>query len=569
MFEWFQMGDAVLKFLGPITLAILASTSGVTLAQGTASVQSALTLLGYDPGPVDGAWGNQTRTALEEYYAAFGREFSGQLGVRDYGTLLSSLEAEIASRFPSENARPLDLAAHFQTAKDVWFPAQYAFADGADTPAREEQNFAVLHPYVHDLDGDGCDDILVQFMDSNAHPYIIRGRPGDAEASAFLAELATDIPKSRSIRNAAIRDIDGDGKPDFVGFTAPHGLEGMGYVPSPEHEIVIPQGGDAWATPHDTYAHGGLVGDVNGDGVPDIFAISEGPGNARYAVLGDGYGGFSERVRLNVLPSEVIFDAYSADLNGDDVDDFVFITALDYVRQKQVPPARASEHGTLAIALGEPGKSLDQLQFTRLGTHVMDEWHWAAYGLQNALGFDADSGYSGGGVWTYSAPSNVELIDFDDDGDLDILVGYFVSSNSSWHTSGFGLFRNDDGQFTDVTAEVAPHQPANLHAGMKRTDAMIGAAMVDLDRDGAKDLLLSVQTPDHMHHSRFRASAYLNVDGSFMPVAASADPTRDLAMLTTGDFNCDGIADLAGNGRHNRSEYSMRILLGAPLESAD
>ncbi|MHA6297902.1 peptidoglycan-binding domain-containing protein [Devosia sp. CAU 1758] len=113
------------------------------------------TLLGYDPGPVDGAWGSKTRTALEVYYAGLGREFSGQLGVRDYGTLLAALENEILSRYPSENARPLNLAARFQAGKDVWFPAQYAFAEGADTPAREERNLAVLHPYVHDLDGDG------------------------------------------------------------------------------------------------------------------------------------------------------------------------------------------------------------------------------------------------------------------------------------------------------------------------------------------------------------------------------------------------------------------------------
>src|SRR5690606_15884188 len=106
-------------------------------------------------------------------------------------------------------------------------------------------------------------------------------------------------------------------------------------------------------------AHGGLVGDVNGDGITDIFPIAEDPNTARYAMLGDGNGGFGERFRVTALPNDFIFDAQSADLNGDGIDDFVFTTSLNYIREKQVPPSRAGEHGTLAIALGEPGKSIN------------------------------------------------------------------------------------------------------------------------------------------------------------------------------------------------------------------
>jgi hypothetical protein len=96
------------------------------------------------------------------------------------------------------------------------------------------------------------------------------------------------------------------------------------------------------------------------------------------------------------------------------------------------------------------------------------------------------------------------------------------------------------------------------------TDAMIGASMIDVNGDGADDLLLSLQTPDLMHHSAFRASVYLNVDGRFEPVQNGSDALQSSSFLTPGDFNCDGIADIAGIGASNRTQNSIRIILGKP-----
>ncbi|CAN0597732.1 unnamed protein product, partial [Laminaria digitata] len=134
-----------------------------------------------DARPPDGLRGGQTRTALQAFYADTGGQFSGRLGREDHKALQDALRQRIDAGADVGKASPIYPALDFSQGIEVWFPSQYAFADGANRPARRDFPFAVIQPFVHDFDGDSCDDILVQFMDSNAHPYLIRGGPGASE----------------------------------------------------------------------------------------------------------------------------------------------------------------------------------------------------------------------------------------------------------------------------------------------------------------------------------------------------------------------------------------------------
>lgn len=113
--------------------------------------------------------------------------------------------------------------------------------------------------------------------------------------------------------------------------------------------------------------------------------------------------------------------------------------------------------------------------------------------------------------------------DFDADGDPDLLVGFTPGASSL-----LKLFRNDRGRFTDVTA-----------AGLAlMTGAVRQPAWVDYDGDGDADLFVAL---------RDKANAlYRNDRGVFADVAAAAgvaDPRKTVGAVWF-DYQQDGDLDL-------------------------
>ena len=169
-----------------------------------------------------------------------------------------------------------------------------------------------------------------------------------------------------------------------------------------------------------------------------------------------------------------------------------------------------------------------------------------------------------------SSKSNIDLLDFDEDGDLDIFIGYFgeFSPNKArsepgvWRTSGFQILENRDGDFIDVTTEIVPFQPANRSFEHK-TSWVFHFNMVDLDRDGKKDILVSINS-DGDNHPDYLGSIYLKRGDRWLPVSKkSSTGTMDLSdgglhMLRHGDFNCDGITDLVAMQRSNKGDLKNR-----------
>src|SRR5215213_2494423 len=115
--------------------------------------------------------------------------------------------------------------------------------------------------------------------------------------------------------------------------------------------------------------------------------------------------------------------------------------------------------------------------------------------------------------------------DYDNDGDLDMFVGFDGKPNR--------LYRNDNGTFTDVAAT----------AGVADTRPTRAAAWSDFDGDGDPDLLLGF-TPSQ---GASVPKLYRNTNGSFADVTTEFD-----LMVATGavrqpawiDFDGDGDLDL-------------------------
>ncbi len=128
------------------------------------------------------------------------------------------------------------------------------------------------------------------------------------------------------------------------------------------------------------------------------------------------------------------------------------------------------------------------------------------------------------GVATARATRSAAWADYDGDGDADLLVGYAPGPGSV-----LTLFRNDAGRFTDVTEAAAVAVP---------TGGVRQFSFVDIDGDGDLDLFVAFRDRANMMFS--------NTRGVFKEVAASmglADARKSVGALFV-DADEDGDLDL-------------------------
>lgn len=536
--------NSIFRFL-TIFSAIYLSFSSAVSAFTQLDIQKGLAYLGYNPGPLDGMIGNKTKKAFKNFWLdTFNKEYTGQFSKSDYQKIGAFLSVKLQQP-QKELYKSLDLpdpGLDFSYTMSIKLAPEFPFTNGSSTPAHPQHAYTVQHPFVLDINGDGCSDALFQFMDSYAHPHTVYGKQ---KLSSNDLTKQYEWPKTASIRDIKVKDLDGDKKPDFVGFTAPHSLSsdgkfGMGF----EQDLVKLSNQGVSLTSLKTNAHTGIIADINGDGINDIFPVNEFPDRKQIALLGDGEGKFDRKYTVKLPFKAVISDAVSTDLNGDGIDDYVFTSAKDQRYTQYVTNKYYENNGSVQIAFGEKGKSINELKFRAYGTHWMSDEHWVAWRLLHKR---SDFGFDQGKDRAHTQPSNVNALDFDDDGDLDILIGFYVSSNSVWMTSGFQILENVAGEFVEATEKFAPVQLGNQSL-TQPSGFLLHASLVDFNNDGKKDLVLT--TSREQSHHQVSTILYLNFNGQFFPI--SADQTRRLGVkkrLHIADFNCDGKNDfMSGHG---------------------
>jgi hypothetical protein len=148
----------------------------------------------------------------------------------------------------------------------------------------------------------------------------------------------------------------------------------------------------------------------------------------------------------------------------------------------------------------------------------------------SGLDFTYRSGASGKLYMPEIMGAGVAFLDYDGDGDLDI---YATNGNASpaipirGGDLGNRLYRNDDGRFTDVTAE----------SGLGDTGYGMGVAVGDYDSDGDDDLYVTNFGDDRL---------YRNDDGRFVDVTTQAGIVASgwSASAVWCDFDRDGRIDL-------------------------
>lgn len=149
----------------------------------TVAVQTALSRLGYAPGPIDGAWGAKTKGAVVSFQAAKGLTADGVVGPKTIAALQAAVaEMRPAATAPKPASLPAVTAATLSAlsracgafAKPVVVQgiadnAEWLTAGGIDTPGRlaeflaqaclETDYFRVLEEYASGADYEGREDL--------------------------------------------------------------------------------------------------------------------------------------------------------------------------------------------------------------------------------------------------------------------------------------------------------------------------------------------------------------------------------------------------------------------------
>jgi hypothetical protein len=341
---------------------------------------------------------------------------------------------------------------------------------------------------------------------SNTLAFTVQAPPAPLyDAGQAIVAAMPDGPAG-----VAVGDVDGDGIPDLVVLAVVPDLllvlKGLGDgTVAPAPLAVLPEDGTAFT-----------VADLDGDGDLDLVSTGS-PADVVRVRLGHGDGSFAACV--DFATGDLSVDVITHDVDGDGVLDVVTADAA----------------GTVSVLLGRGGGTLE-----RVVSHVVgfNPTHVAAGDLDGDGVQDLAVSYNGGfgrvavlygqGEAAFAAPvvlpagqspEDLVIEDFDGNGHLDIAVAH-VSSDDVHVILGQG-----GGVF-------APGIPHPLPPGTQpRT--MVCA---DLDEDGVPDLVVG----------RFEGVSVLRGigDGRFLPEEAYAFSGILSFGLAVADLDLDGLLDL-------------------------
>jgi hypothetical protein len=274
-----------------------------------------------------------------------------------------------------------------------------------------------------------------------------------------------------------------------------------------------------------------VVGDFNGDGIPDL-AVPDATSNTITVYLGDGDGTFTATAQGPIATGTGPRYVAEGDFNGDGNLDLAVVNSTD---------------GTVSILLGDGTGSFEAKGAVTVG--ITPEWivtgDFNGDGIQDlAVGIACgdrtcyESGNiivllgDGTGNFTQGAniliadglvPPAVAVGDFNGDGNLDLAVTTYLEGDVVI------LLGNGDGTF------VVPE--TNLAAGGDASSVQAG--------DFTENDILDLAVANCCTLTSNLTILMGNGDGGFAPTASSIDTGSNPTNPAIADFNADGVPDLA------------------------
>jgi hypothetical protein len=426
---------------------------------------------------------------------------------------------------------------------------------------------------VGDFNNDNLYDLVIHFGDVLIKPILLLS---NGDGTFLQSNSIPDGAERRSIRNGDAQDINNDGNLDFIGYTAPHGTQesvlgsAWGWIEPP---LILLGDGKGGFTNIDSLQsggfHGGAIGDINSDGLIDVFALTSGkyfptgvnlPQAPLIQISTNGKSSFiASTSSLPIWLSELqTDDMRMADFNGDGKIDFAVLIGGAYndLTGRRLNPSEARKLGAVAIAFGDGTTNLSALKWTTYGGHSMSDANWQ----------EAIKNYNSNSERDSAAfPTTIDTFDLDGDGDLDIIISDSIAFPSwSWFTSGIQVLKNTGSGFSEATKEFFPTQTANLDVSTP-TNFADSFFFIDVNDDGLKDIILSLSNSNAKNPDEASASIFLNHSGVFLPITQSESltyklsnvfETQGIGDLVTGDFNGDGVTDFASLTQVKKSSNS-------------
>src|SRR5215472_7060218 len=409
-----------------------------------------------------------------------------------------------------------------------------AAADGQSVSFIARQDFAAdsqpASVAVGDFNADGIPDLAVANSYSNDVSVLLGNGDGTFQTARNFG--AGSFPTY-----VAVGDFNGDGVPDLV-------VTNAGTPPDYSNDVSVLLGnGDGTFQTARNFGAGSFstyvaVGDLNGDGVPDLVVANAGMypdyAGSVSVLLGSGDGSFQTAQSLSA--SDRPRSVAVGDFNGDGKLDLAvaggFVSVLLGNGDGTFQAAVHFGPGGSSVALGDfNGDEKLDLAVAYPGT-VPHYFGSVSVLLGNGDGSFQEPQRVAGGI----SPLSVAVGDFNGDGALDVAVANDFSSPG---TGGFVsvLLGNGDGSFRAAPSFVAGGILASVAVG-------------DFNGDGALDLAVadSAGVSVLMGNGDGRFQATPSFDAGFQPHS-----------VVVGDFNGDGALDLAVA---NLGQRGVAVLLG-------
>ncbi len=480
-------------------------------------------------------------------------------GIADYGNLLG-VQAAAVGDFNGDGK--LDVV----SIMGGYWEIDVALGNGDGTfqvPILNTYSFpSNTSPYalaVGDFNGDGRLDLAVwcTYAPQDYNELIIFLGNGDGTftySNTYTAPNAYAYPGSNSLY---VADFNGDGKLDLAAlspYCGPSSAYSCVYVYLGNGDGTFKPGAYYSTTdpnyPNNTNAYGMAVGDLTGDGKPDI-AVTQSNGMA--VLLNNGNGTFGTATYYdNALnnPSEI--GIAIGDVNGDKKNDIVTTTyrygnLVLYLNQGsgkfalKGSVAQASPVGNawlVSMADINGDKKLDLVATDEVGEI------WTFYGKGNGT-FTAGPVYPT--QYWEQPPDNVVLADFNGDGVLDI---FKPLEGQTW--DGQVLLGRSDGTFQ-----------TNAAYGWNANGYGYNVVTTDFNGDGFPDLAYSGARSANLSQAGFEVMLGSSPGVLGAPTFVSAIncgwPTN---WVATGDVNGDGKADIVATVNYNCGSSEVAVLIG-------